>query len=850
MSPKSSPPSVLAGILALGTMALPAAALPQIVRPHQDEVVYQIMPIAWRDSNLDTTGSVQTRFGDFGGLASAESLDYLQYLGVTMVYLQPVFPSPAYHGYQHGVPDTLNPRFGTEPEFLAFVNAAHARGIKVILDFVAYGISHNSTYYQSAFQNPASPFDSWLAFTNAANSSYVGYTFNTWNGTQVGFIHWNLDNPATVATITGWARKWLDPNGDGDASDGVDGFRLDHAWASGGEGWGADIDFWNQWCSALRAVRSDVFIFCEPSDWGNYGTDLLAPNAFNAVITKPWQFASRDAVNLRNASGLYSSMASTYAAVPAGKLAVAQVSDHDSDRLASVLANSTARQKVAAAIQFTQPFPPNIYYGDELGMRGTKAATGTDADDIPMREPFKWRAVAGAPMSNYPAITAGTVPPSFSANNDGRSVEEQRGVAGSMLETYRSLIAVRRDSVALRRGSYLPVASPNAGIYAFVRHHADQTVLVVINLNSATANTTIDLSGFGVAKAGTTPVNLQGGAALPAITPANRSAYPVSLGARAWFIATAALTPPVDTSHADIDGRNIPFDAGNQALLSTQAAASSLGDNVGELDRLFVRADGDALRVSISGNIPTDGTALNLFIDVNPGAPTGQNRLVTAHLPSPPAGLALLDGLTFDAGFAPDALYYVNSVSSLVYVDRVSLPSAPALAAKDYRGNAGLNSGRGVLSGGSNPNGVEVALDNTNILGPTAATTGFELRIPFADLGLPADFRGPIALAAGLERANGVLSNQWMPTLGAGSAELGLAPNLGAIAGLQHVALHVGLVGDLDADGAVGGADLALLLGQWGENEATSGYLAGDLSGDGAVDGADLAMLLSAWGSQ
>ena len=848
MSPKSSPPSVLAGILALGTMALPAAALPQIVRPHQDEVIYQIMPIAWRDSNLDTTGSVQTRFGDFGGLASAESLDYLQYLGVTMVYLQPVFPSPAYHGYQHGVPDTLNPRFGTEPEFLAFVNAAHARGIKVILDFVAYGTSHSSTYYQSAFQNPASPFDSWLAFTNAANSSYVGYTFNTWNGTQVGFIHWNLDNPATVATITGWARKWLDPNGDGDASDGVDGFRLDHAWASGGEGWGADIDFWNQWCSALRAVRSDVFIFCEPSDWGNYGTDLLAPNAFNAVITKPWQFASRDAVNLRNASGLYSSMASTYAAVPAGKLVVAQVSDHDSDRLASVLANSTARQKVAAAIQFTQPFPPNIYYGDELGMRGTKAATGTDADDIPMREPFKWRAVAGAPMSNYPAITAGTVPPSFSANNDGRSVEEQRGVAGSMLETYRSLIAVRRDSVALRRGSYLPVASPNAGIYAFVRHHADQTVLVVINLNSATANTTIDLSGFGVAKAGTTPVNLQGGAALPAITPANRSAYPVSLGARAWFIATAALTPPVDTSHADIDGRNIPFDAGNQALLSTQAAASSLGDNVGELDRLFVRADGDALRVSISGNIPTDGTALNLFIDVNPGASAGQNRLVTAHLPSPPAGLALLDGLTFDAGFAPDALYYVNSVSSLVYVDRVSLPSAPALAVKDYRGSAGLNSGRGVLSGGANPNGVEVALDNTNLLGPTTAATGFEIRIPFADIGLPADFAGDLSIAAALERTNGVLTNQWMPTLAAGSVDLGLAPNLGAVAGVQHLTVHIGLAGDINGDGAVNGADLAVLLGDWGQSSSTSGFLASDLDGDGLVGGADLAALLSAWG--
>ncbi len=158
--------TTIAATLASLTAVAAFADVPPIVRAPQDEVIYQIMPIAWRDSNLDTTGSVQTRFGDFGGLAATESLDYLQYLGVTMVYLQPIFPSPAYHGYQHGPADQLNPRFGTEPEFLAFVNAAHARGIKVILDFVAYGISHTSPYYASAYNNPSSMYDRWLAFTN------------------------------------------------------------------------------------------------------------------------------------------------------------------------------------------------------------------------------------------------------------------------------------------------------------------------------------------------------------------------------------------------------------------------------------------------------------------------------------------------------------------------------------------------------------------------------------------------------------------------------------------------------------------------------------------------------------
>ena len=157
-------------------LAAHSAAAPPIVRPAADEVIYQIMPIAWRDSNLDTVGSVQARLGDFGGLAAAESLDYLQYLGVTMVYLQPIFPSAAYHGYQHGAADTLNPRFGTEAQFLAFVDAAHARGIKVILDFVAYGIARLA-WYASAAGNPTSQYDPVARLHQCGEHAYVGTLF-------------------------------------------------------------------------------------------------------------------------------------------------------------------------------------------------------------------------------------------------------------------------------------------------------------------------------------------------------------------------------------------------------------------------------------------------------------------------------------------------------------------------------------------------------------------------------------------------------------------------------------------------------------------------------------------------
>lgn len=428
-------------------------------------------------------------------------------------------------------------------------------------------------------------------------------------------------------------------------------------------------------------------------------------------------------------------------------------------------------------------------------------------------------------------------------------MEEQKGISGSILETYRSLIAVRKASVALRRGGYIPLTCPDAGVWAFVRNDPTETVIVAINLGSGSTSTTLDLSAFTVPTAGTNAVSLENGGSLGTITQANRAAWPVNLGARSWMIARASITLPVTVSHPDIDGRNIPDDAGAAALAATQACLSSFGDNVDELDQLFVRADGDALRISISGNLPADGTSLDLFIDADPGAGTGQNWLVTAHLPAPPGGLAPLDGTTFDPGFSPDALYYLNTVGGMVYVDRVSLPSpGGALASKEYRGAVGLNTGRGVLSGGTNPNGVEAAIDGTNTLGITAssassaasATTGLEIRIPFADLGLPSDFSGPVGVAAFLQRVDSVASNQWLPPLPAGSADLALAPNLGGVAGQQHAIVTVGLQGDLDGSGTVDAGDVALLLLDFGP---CAGCVS-DLDGNGQIDSGDLALLL------
>src|SRR5262245_9026829 len=133
---------VFGAIQPILALALPALAQGPDV---SDDVFYQFMPIAWRASEArckaEAAGSgqpeVRYRFGDFAGMT--ESLDYLKKLGITAVWMTPIFPSPAYHGYQHGAADSLNPWFGTDSEWIAFVRAAHAKNIKVFIDLVAYG---------------------------------------------------------------------------------------------------------------------------------------------------------------------------------------------------------------------------------------------------------------------------------------------------------------------------------------------------------------------------------------------------------------------------------------------------------------------------------------------------------------------------------------------------------------------------------------------------------------------------------------------------------------------------------------------------------------------------------------
>lgn len=803
-----------------------------------DEVLYHFMPIAWRDSDNDPQ-----RYGDFNGMIA--SLDYLETLGVTGVWMNPIFPSPAYHGYQHGPADQINARFGSEAEFLAFVAAAKQRGIDVYLDLVVYGISQSTTWYQSAFGNPQSPYDSWLAFTNSSNTQYLGSRYTTWNGATVGFIHWDLRNAAPRDLVIAWSQHWLDPDGDGDPIDGIAGYRLDHVWKnynSGPSGWGYNLDsFWVPWKQGLLDVNPDVFTFAEQADWGSWGTELLP--AHDGTFTIPMMFTIRDALNSGQASGLYGTIEGALRGTPAGKTRLAVIGTHDVDRLASVLGSNPGRDRVAAAILMTQPFPPVIYYGDEIGMRGVKNTSYRgDAADIPMREPFKWNAVAGPPMTNYDNLYSPAYNNRVSQNNDGRSVEEQLGQPGSLLEEYRALIALRHENIALRRGGFENVPNGNTGVFAFVREHSAQDVLVVMNLRGSVVNTTLDLSELILPDGGTTPVDLRTGGSWPTITTANQAAYPVTLPGYGVELVelSVSLPPPPETL---ADGLAIPDDAAPLAALATQDTPTSAGDNLLELNQVFVRREGAALRIGVTGNLAVQDAGLALLVDSRIGGQATLSVPATAG----PSVAPLLSGLRVDDGFLPDELLLLTVSGGVLRVDQYALP-AGQIARLTYRGSSPVSSNQGFLSGGYNPNGMQVALDNGNTAGVTdasasaaaTATRGFELYLPLADLGLATSGPQTIQLAALLVEPDGIVTNQTLPGVGGSLTPLGVAPDLRSAPGSQFARVTLGCPGDLDQTGTVGLGDLAVLFSCWGG-------ACGDLTGDGTTDVGDLGLLLSLW---
>jgi glycosidase len=355
--------------------------------------------------------------------------------------------------------------------------------MRVILDFVPSHLSSQHPLFQDAYRNPESEYSDWFVWTNDAHTTYAGFAGSR---EMPRFNHYN---PEVVEYLSGAALFWLDLDGDGDYSDGIDGFRVDNATFPPQE-------FFVALRQALKGKNPDALLLGEtwvhnPSDMSRFFTDQ-----FDALFDFPLYELLQGNQDM-NADGLLagqgfpvlltSLFSEQQARFPPDGIPVRFMSNHDTNRIASELDGNPERQKLAAALLASLPDPVMLYYGEEIGMPGQKG--GPPYWDNYRREPMDWYAdEQGVGQTDW-------FKPDDRWNrpNDGVSVEEQLDEPDSTLNFYRRVLNLRRSSSALSMGDFkileLDVSGP--GPWGFIRSFDQERVVAFFNFSTEQQEATL-----------------------------------------------------------------------------------------------------------------------------------------------------------------------------------------------------------------------------------------------------------------------------------------------------------------------------------------------------------------------
>jgi len=444
--------------------------------------------------------------GDFQGIE--EKLAYLKKLGVNALYLNPIFQAPSHHKYDASSYLHVDERLGvggdyeqvtaredlndpatwewtaSDKVFLQFVKKAHEMGFRVIIDGVFNHVGNTHAAFLDVKKNgQASPYADWFDVT-----SWEPFAYRGWAGVDtLPVFRKSADGLASEEVkrhIFNVTRRWMDPNGDGDPSDGIDGWRLDVPNEIA-------MPFWAEWRDVVKSVNPDAYIVGEIWDRADAWLD---GRHFDAVMNYQFAHAAIAWICHRDKkikpSEIDRRLAKLRLAYPAAATYVMQnlVDSHDTDRLVSMALNPdrgydqdnrvqdsnpnynndkpTAddyrRARLVALLQMTYVGAPMVYYGDEVGMWG--------ADDPTCRKPMLWE-----DLQPY-------------------DKPEENAVMKDHLDFYRRAIALRQEISALRSGYFETLLTDDEqDVWAFARGDAAGTAVVVLNASDESREVSIQI---------------------------------------------------------------------------------------------------------------------------------------------------------------------------------------------------------------------------------------------------------------------------------------------------------------------------------------------------------------------
>lgn len=468
-----------------------------------EEVFYHLFQRSFRDGDGD-------RIGDLAGLT--EKLDYLKDLGVTSLLLTPLQPSPFYHNYFPTDFEAIDPAYGTRDEYVAFIRAAHARGLKVYLDQEIQYVGEGHPWWTRALENRDAPEADYLLWRDRASGEAEPFldraTWEHYDGTPLGIAMIHMNNPEVRAYFERAMLFWADPHGDGSGRDGADGFRIDHMMDDldyKGVATNLFADFWRPIFDAVRERRPGFRIMAEQSDWG-YGEDWLVRGDADLVFA----FPLRAAITELDKRKVVDALRETERITPDGKGQIVFIENHDTERYMSLVDGDVAKARAGAALSLLVAGEPLLYYGQELGMRGVTRSDPSLSDraHIPLREAFRWQADLEAPGSAIWYADAGKWwwDERTNRSHDGVSLEEQKDDPQSLYNWYRELLALRQARPELRHGDQRILCDNDSAVVCVLRERDGARSLLLANLSDAPAtvalgdavgNTWTDLLGDG-----------------------------------------------------------------------------------------------------------------------------------------------------------------------------------------------------------------------------------------------------------------------------------------------------------------------------------------------------------------
>jgi len=514
----------------------------------KDAVFYEVPVRSFFDSNGDGKG-------DFRGLA--QKLDYIRDLGVDCVWVLPMYDSPNLDdGYDIANYREIHADYGNVSDFISFIDAAHARGLKVVADLVLNHTSDQHHWFQEGRADPASPKRDYYVWSDdptkysGARIIFIDTETSNWTFDPVaGHYFWhrffhhqpdlNYDNPALQEEMLDIARYWL--------NFGLDGFRCDAVpYLFEREGTNCEnLPETHVFLQKLRKVVDTEFpnkiLLAEANQWPEdvveyFGTAEnpefqmgfhfpVMPRLYMAMAredrapiidilrrTPDIRNDCQWGTFLRNHDELTLEMVTldereymwnVYAPDPRMKsnLGIRR-------RLAPLLNNNRAAIELINALMLSLPGSPCIYYGDEIGM----------GDNIWLRDrngvrtPMQWSADRNAGFSKAESLWAPVINDAI-YGYEHINVYDQDPIPSSLLNWTRNILRIRKEHRAFGRGTLEFILPDNPAILVYIREWDDDMMLCVNNLSNRVQSTSIDLSSLEGA-------NLKeafGGAAFPQI---------------------------------------------------------------------------------------------------------------------------------------------------------------------------------------------------------------------------------------------------------------------------------------------------------------------------------------------